>query len=251
MRSSTSKATPGLTRPNRNLAILRAAHAHLPALKSIAVTGSINAITTGMKDDILARPFTTDSWLPLTQADARAAQNAYLSYCSGKKEGELAVWDFVKAETPAFAVTVFLPALIFGPPIEPVADVRHLHYSSRIIYSFIDGSHDEIPATSFPSYVDVRDLAEAHVRSLTTEGARNKRFLIGGTGATYTDLVRSLSKVPELAGRLPAESGEDKNVVLPRIEAQEGNKVLGMKFRSLDETMRDAAERILQLEKMG
>ena len=148
-------------------------------------------------------------------------------------------------------MTVFLPALIFGPPIEPVKDAKHLHYSSRIIYSFFDGSNATVPATSFPSYIDVRDLAEAHVKALTTDGAKNKRFLLGGMTVTYTDLVRSLAKVPQLAGRLPAESGEDADVVRPRIEAKEGNEVLSMKFRTLDETMRDAAERILELEKLN
>jgi nucleoside-diphosphate-sugar epimerase len=236
---------------SRNLAILRSVHKYAPTVKSIAVTGSINAITTGSKDEILAGPFTNSSWIHLTQDDARAAQNTYYSYCSAKKEGELAIWNFMETEKPSFTVTVFLPALIFGPPVEPVKDAKHLHYSSSIIYSFFNGSNATIPATTFPSYIDVRDLAEAHVKALTTEGAKNKRFLIGGLPMTYTNLVRALAKVPQLEGRLPAESGEDADVVPPRIEAKEGNEILGMTFRTLDETMRDAAERILELEKLN
>jgi nucleoside-diphosphate-sugar epimerase len=113
----------------------------------------------------------------------------------------------------------------------------------------MNGTHDEIPPTSFPSFVDVRDLADAHVKALTAPGARDKRLLVDGKGMTYTGLVRALGKVGELEGRLPRESGEDKKVVMARIEAEGDNAVLGMRFRTLEETMRDTAGRLLELER--
>ncbi|KAB5549794.1 hypothetical protein GE09DRAFT_184868 [Coniochaeta sp. 2T2.1] len=235
-----------------NLALLRSAHKHAPTLKSIVVTGSVNAMTTGSPEELLAGPLTNETWLPVTQEQARAQNNAYISYCSGKKEGELAIWDFVKTTSPSFTVTVLLPALIFGPPIEPIkGGAKGLHYSSRIVYSLFDGSNATIPPTSFPSYIDVRDLADAHVRALTEEKAANKRLTIGGFPLTYTAMVHALAKVPELEGRLPTESGEDKNVVFPKILADEGNTVLRLNFRTLEETMRDTAARILELEKQA
>jgi len=186
----------------------------------------------------------------MTQEEARAAHSAYLRYCSGKKEGELAIWEFVRAQKPRFAVTVFLPALIFGPPVQHVrGGVRGLNYSSNVVYSLFDGSSDVVPATTFPSYIDVRDLAEAHVRALTEPKVANKRLNIGGMPMTYTALARALAKVPELEGRLAKESGEDAKVTPARVEAGEANRALGMTFRSLDETMADTARRILELEK--
>lgn len=232
-----------------NLALLRSAKLHSPTLQSIAVTGSINASTTGSPAELLSGPLTNDSWLPITPAQAREANNPYISYCSGKKEGELAIWDFVKTEDPHFAVTVFLPALIFGPPIEPVKGVKGLHYSSSVVYSLFNGTYEKIPPTSFPSYIDVRDLAAAHVRALTEKGVKGKRLTIGGLGVTYTAMVRELAKVKGLEERVPKESGEDRHVTPARVEAQEGNELLRMTFRSLGETMRDTAERILEIEK--
>jgi nucleoside-diphosphate-sugar epimerase len=233
----------------RNLALLQSAHKFAPTLKSIAVTGSINALTTGSPEELLTGPMTNETWLPITKEEARAMNNAYISYCSGKKEGELAIWDFVKTVKPSFSVTVFLPALIFGPPIQPVKDVNSLNYSSNVIYTLFNGSNATIPATSFPSFVDVRDLADAHVMALTKPAAANKRLLINGKPMSYTELVHGLAKVPELEGRLPAESGENEKVTFGRIEADEGNKIFGREFRSLNETMADTAQKILEIEK--
>jgi nucleoside-diphosphate-sugar epimerase len=207
-----------------------------------------------MPEELLAGPITNKTWLPITQEQARAAANAYISYCSGKKEGELAIWGFVEAEKPSFAVTVFLPALIFGPPLQPIhGSVKKgaLNYSTNAIYSFFNGSNATIPATSFPSFVDVRDLAEAHVKALTLPEAANRRLLINGRNMTYTELVHALAKaVPELAGRLPADSGEDAKVTFARFEAEADNKLMGLTFRSVEETMGDTARRILELEKL-
>ncbi|KAL7940145.1 hypothetical protein V8C42DRAFT_338423 [Trichoderma barbatum] len=232
-----------------NLALLRSAQANAPALKSVVVTGSINACTTGSPEEVSAGPLTSATWLPISQEVARDTNNAYISYCSGKKEGELAIWDFVKTNSLNFSVTVFLPGLIFGPPIEPVKQgAKGLHYSANIIYSFFNGTYTTIPSTTFASYIDVRDLTEAHVKALTEPKVANKRLTIGGHSMTYTKLVHSLAKVPELKGRLPADSGEDKNVVPVVINADEANEALNMIFRSLDETMADTAKRILELE---
>lgn len=232
-----------------NLALLRSAKNNAPNLKSIVVTGSVNASTTGSPEELLAGPLTNSTWLPITQEQARAMNNPYISYCSGKKEGELAIWDFVKENAPKFSVTVLLPALIFGPPIEPLkGGVKGLHYSSNVIYSLFNGSNSTIPATTFPSYIDVRDLADAHVKALTEPKVANKRLTIGGNKMTYTALVHALAKVPALNGRLPTDSGEDQKVIPANITAEEGNEALNMTFRSLEETMADTAKRILELE---
>lgn len=232
-----------------NLALLRSAHQRAYSVKSIAVTGSVNALTTGSPEELLAGPITNETWLPISQEQAREINNAYISYCSAKKEGELAIWDFVKTEKPSFAVTVLLPALIFGPPLQPVKSLKSLNYSTSVIYSFINGTYDSIPATTFPSFVDVRDLADAHVKVLTDEKTANRRLLINGKPMTYTMLVHALATVPELAGRLPADSGEDSRVTPAKIDADADNRLLGLTFRTVEETMADTANRLLELER--
>jgi hypothetical protein len=52
-----------LTSPSRNTEILKSAHKYGKNVKAIAVTGSINAITTG--EDVKTRVYNSDSWLPV------------------------------------------------------------------------------------------------------------------------------------------------------------------------------------------
>jgi nucleoside-diphosphate-sugar epimerase len=222
---------------------------HGPAVKSFVVTGSINACTTGSPEELSKGPLTNSTWLPITPDDARAQQNAYISYCSGKKEAELAIWEFLKTHSPSFTVTVFLPALIFGPPLEPLkGGVKGLHFSTSLIYNLFNGTNANIPSTVFPSCIDARDLADAHVKALTEPKVANKRLTIGGQGITFTQITHILAKLPELQGRLPAESGEDLKVTAANIDASEGNDALGMTFRTLEETIVDTAKKILELE---
>jgi len=238
-----------------NLSLLKSAVKYAPNLKSIAITGSINAMTMGTPEENRTIEYTNETWNNITREKAREAQNPYVSYCSSKKEAELAVWDFIKTEKPKFTVTVFLPALIYGPPIQAVKDVKHLNFSVNTVYKLFNGTYDEIPSTHdgiFPSYIDVRDLAIAHVRALTTPEAANKRFLIGGAPLSSTLIVEMLAKVaPELKDRLPKDTGKDKDVVLPRIRAEEGNEILKMNFRSFEETIGDLVKEVLRLEKQS
>jgi nucleoside-diphosphate-sugar epimerase len=234
---------------SRNISLLNSAKKYAKNLKSIAITGSINSITTG--DDLATRTLTNTSWNNITQAQAKEMNNPYISYCSSKKEAELAVWEFVKNENPSFGITVFLPALIFGPPIQPVKSVANLNFSVSLLYSLFNGQNTTIPATPFPSYIDVRDLADAHVKALTTEGAKNKRFLIGGKLFGMEKVVEVLKGIKALEGRLPAANAEAEVLPEAKIGAEEGNEVLGMKFRSFEETIGDTVERILEIEKSG
>lgn len=186
----------------------------------------------------------------ITPDAAREANHPYISYCSSKKEAELAVWEFIKTEKPSFTVTVFLPALIFGPPVQPVKDAKSLNFSAGTFYSLFSGENagKPVPGTMFPSYVDVRDLADAHIKALTSSAAANKRYLIGGFPYSNTAAVKVLANhFPELKSKLPV--GDEENVVVATVEANEGNEALGMTFRTFDDTVVDMTNKILEIEK--
>ncbi|KAH6664416.1 hypothetical protein B0J14DRAFT_493555 [Halenospora varia] len=230
-----------------NRELLKSAVKYGKNLKAIAVTGSVNAMTTGQ--DIDERVFTSDSWLPLEIKDAIAAQHPYISYCVSKAEAEKAIWKFVEEEKPAFTVTVLLPALIFGPPIQPVTDIKNINYSNNVFHSLFDGTYEIVPPTSFSSYIDVRDLATAHISSLTVPAVANKRFPVGGAKYSSQIAVNALKKVPELEGRLPKD-GDEVEKVVKFGDVVEWNEKLGLKLRTPEETFGDAARKILELEKV-
>lgn len=76
----------------------------------------------------------------------------------GKKVGEEAVWAFVKEEQPAFSVTNFNPALIFGPMHQKVKSAEALNFSSGVVYGIMTSADSpngdgKVPNTMFPAYV--------------------------------------------------------------------------------------------------
>jgi nucleoside-diphosphate-sugar epimerase len=89
----------------------------------------------------------------LTREDAVKMQNAFISYCVGKKIGEQAIWEFVEKKKPSFTVTNFMPPLIMGPPLQKVRDLTNINFSVNFIHHCFDGTTDTVPNTMFPAYV--------------------------------------------------------------------------------------------------
>ncbi|KAH0542650.1 hypothetical protein FGG08_002973 [Glutinoglossum americanum] len=231
-----------------NLELLKSASKYGKNLKSIVVTGSVNSITYGNAEHITGRVFTHKDWLPTTVEEARAANHYFSSYATSKKYSEQALWDYVEKEKPSYTVTVFLPCLIFGPPIHYVSDINKLNYTSAIVYSFFNGSTDQVSPTSFPSYIDVRDVVDAHILALTTPGAANKRLLIGGSRYTSQLAADVLRKVPELEGRVVSKDLDESPPVL-QLDVSEAEKLFGKPTRTPEATFGDTARKILELER--
>jgi nucleoside-diphosphate-sugar epimerase len=61
-----------------NLGLLQSAATYGKNVKSIAVVGSINAITTGDPADVQTRVFDSTQWLPLDRDEAISMQNPYV-----------------------------------------------------------------------------------------------------------------------------------------------------------------------------
>ena len=153
-----------------NIGLLTSARKHGSNVKAIAVTGTINSITTGAQDDVKARAFTSDAWLPYTRDDAIKMNNNYINYCVGKKVGEEVLWKFMKDEKPKFQVSVFLPTLIFGPMQQKVDSIEKLNFSMGQVYGILNSGKSEtgtVPNTAFPGYVSFPPSLPAIFASLS------------------------------------------------------------------------------------
>lgn len=97
--------------------------------------------------------------------------------------------------------------------------------------------------------IDVRDLAAAHLASLTSPEARNKRYVVGNP-ISFQTIVGILRGLPELEGRLPNDSTEQPTY--PKLDVEPARRALNIEYRSAEDTFRDMAKKILALEeKLG
>lgn len=96
------------------------------------------------------------------------------AYRRSKTLAEKAAWDFMDAYDGPTTLTTVLPGAVFGP-ILSTATVG----SVGIIGRMLSGSMPGVPRIGL-EVVDVRDLADLHVRAMLSPDAAGQRFL--GTG---------------------------------------------------------------------
>jgi dihydroflavonol-4-reductase len=163
--------------------------------KRVVMTSSTAAITYGLSAPA-SRPFTEADWTDLSSPDSNA-------YIRSKTIAEKAAWDFMKAEGGSLELTTINPGAVLGP-------VLGSDYSAsiQIVEKLMNGDFPGCPKLGFP-LVDVRDIADLHVRAMTSDKAAGERFLGAGEFLWMADVAKILrddlgtraKKVP--TGNLP------------------------------------------------
>ena len=121
--------------------------------------------------------YTAADWNPLTYAAAAdPSTSAVIAYRGSKKFAELAAWDFVRDHQPHFDIATLCPPMTFGPVVHPVASIAQLNESNAMLWRVASGE-TPLPVARVPFWVDVRDVARAHVEALVRPEAGGKRFL--------------------------------------------------------------------------
>ncbi|KAJ4150313.1 hypothetical protein LMH87_011067 [Akanthomyces muscarius] len=229
---------------NGTTGILRGIKAHAPHVRRVVVTSSFAAILDASKALDHGVVYTERSWNPNTARDA--AENKMAGYRVSKTLAERAAWDFVEAEKPAFDLATVNPPLVFGPVAHHLATPDSINTSNERVVALLQGKwKSEIPETgTMVLWIDVRDVAAAHVRALETPAAGGKRlFIVGGRfdNRQVADVVyknfpdrRDAVPGPDVKGgeAPPAEK-------LFQIDNSVTNKVLGIEWTSLEKSITD------------
>ena len=119
-------------------------------------------------------------------------------YRLSKVLAERAAWDFVRDHGNGTTLTTILPSAVFGPVLsmESVG-------SASIIRGLLQGKPPAIPRFGF-YVVDVRDLADAHIRAMTMPAAAGERFIVAGDFLWMKDIAAVLrAQLGERAKRVP------------------------------------------------
>ncbi|KAK9420326.1 putative Epimerase domain-containing protein [Seiridium unicorne] len=162
---------------NGGLAILNAASRHGGTpLKCAIHVGSFSSTVDFELGDAPELTYGPDTWNPVTYE--QAVSRDYVSgYVGSKVLVERAMWDSMKVKRSFDLVTV-LPATVFGPHIaEP--DHDNLNVSSRMLWELASPSESPSPWHFYHmgAWVDVRDAAEALLRSAEVPEAGGQRFV--------------------------------------------------------------------------
>lgn len=158
------------------LRVLRAARD--AGVKRVVLTSSFAAIGYG-QPPAGGRAFTEEDW---TDPSGRVS-----AYVKSKTLAERAAWDFIAAEGGSLELAVVNPVGIFGP----VLGADH-STSTEFIRRLMDGAMPGLPRLSF-GVVDVRDVADLHLRAMINPIARGERFLaVAGDFMTVRQMAETL-----------------------------------------------------------
>jgi nucleoside-diphosphate-sugar epimerase len=176
------------------LRVLRAAREG--RVERVVLTSSFVAIGYGQKPRTAS--FDERDWTDLNGPGLTA-------YAKSKTIAERAAWDFIASEGNGLELSVINPVGIFGPALGP-----DYATSVEIVQRFLDGAIPVCPRISFGG-VDVRDVADLHLRAMINPAAKGERFLaVAGDVVTLIDVAMILKKrLGPIARRVPTREMPD------------------------------------------
>jgi nucleoside-diphosphate-sugar epimerase len=232
------------------LRVLRASRE--AGVRRVVLTSSFAAI--GYGHEPRATPFDETDW---TDPDTPGTS----AYVKSKTLAERAAWNFMATEGGSLELAVINPVAVFGPVLGP-------DYSTSILLlkRLMDGSIPGSPRLYF-GVVDVRDVADLHIRAMTHAAAKGERFLaVAGEGMSIRDMARVLKsrmgaaarrvptwQLPDWVVRLAAMRDPAVRQILPELgkvknaSNEKARRVLGWAPRSNEAAIVATAESLLQL----
>ena len=163
---------------NGTLNILKAATAS--GVKRVVVTSSTGSVVYGERKN---GTFTEKDWTNVSN------KKDTTPYFRSKTIAEKSAWDYVKNNKNAPELVTILPGAILGP----ILDKSDYGTSANLIKKLMDGSMPAMPRIGF-EMVDVRAVADAHIKALESPNASGNRYLCTSGYMEFKGLAKILKK---------------------------------------------------------
>jgi nucleoside-diphosphate-sugar epimerase len=175
------------------LRVLRAARD--AGVKRVVLTSSFAAVAYGHPST--DQPFTEESWTNL---------NANVSpYVKSKTLAERAAWDFIAKDGGSLELAVINPVGVMGPVLG-----SDFSSSIQLLQRLMNGGIPRSPRVFF-NMVDVRDVADLHLRAMKHPAAKGERFLATVGDPLSVQAVANIlrTRLGDAAGRVPTAEMPD------------------------------------------
>ncbi len=175
--SNAPKSDDELIIPAREGALRALRFAHAAGVKRLVMTSSVAAIAYG--HDRGRQQFSEADWTNVNSPDAYA-------YVKSKTIAERAAREWMAANGAGMEFVTVNPSLVLGPLL-----TGDFSTSLEAIKKMLEGSLPGIPNFGF-SVVDVRDVADLHVKCLTVPDMADERFIAAGPWLTMKEIAAIL-----------------------------------------------------------
>ncbi|SCW88437.1 aldehyde reductase [Mucilaginibacter sp. NFR10] len=210
------------------LRVLKAAR--YAGVKRVVLTSSFAAI--GYSKDPKGYTFTEEDW-----TDPELTDRAYIK---SKTIAEKAAWDWINSEDHGMELTVINPVGVFGPALG-----KDFSTSIGFVKGVLDGQIKETLPFTF-GVVDVRDVADIHLKAMTHPAAAGERFLATAIGVmSLYDVAELIRKErPEYAGNIADLKPLDESFYIA-ISNEKAQRVLNWYPRSKEEVILASVDSLL------
>jgi dihydroflavonol-4-reductase len=233
------------------LRVLRAARA--AGVRRVVITSSFAAIGYGHPPQ--QAPFDESYW---SNIEGTAA-----AYVKSKTLAERAAWQFIVEEGGGLELAVVNPVVVLGPVLG-----TDLSSSIQIVGRMLRGGMPAAPHLIF-GVVDVRDVADLHLRAMSNPAANGERFLAAaGDFMSLLEIARVLRErlgaaarraptraLPNWVLRLTALFNPTVRELLPELgkskngSHEKASRLLGWAPRSNEDAIVATAESLLRLKR--
>lgn len=212
-------------------------------------TSSVAAIAYGHGKGV--HRFTEADWTDVNGRDVYA-------YVKSKTIAERAAREWIAAEGGAMEFVSVNPAAVLGP-----VWTDDFSASIEVVRQLLSGALPGCPDLGF-GIVDVRDVADLHVRALTAPGIAGERFIASGPFLKLIEVARVLkTELPDQSRKVPTRRLPDWlvrfsalfNPMIRQITGELGNirdvdasharDVLGWQTRPVAESITDCARSLI------
>jgi nucleoside-diphosphate-sugar epimerase len=218
-------------------AVLSAA-AKTNIVKRVVLTSSFASVLDATREVGQGFTYTGEHWNPLTYSESIApGTSPIVAYRGSKKFAELEAWNFVKSQNPSFDLVAFCPPMTFGPIVHPVSRAEELNESNARLWEIAEGK--PLPIARVPVWIDVRDLACAHVEALERKEAGNKRYVPAASEKFSYELAASILRKHFPCARNKIASVDAKPPTGYDLDGAKVGQDLDIKYHSFEEAVVD------------
>jgi nucleoside-diphosphate-sugar epimerase len=164
-------------------------------VKRVVLTSSVASI--GYTAAPPGGAYTEEQWSDPTSKDTPP-------YPRSKTIAERAAWDFIQSSGGATTLAAVNPGLVIGPVLG-----KDPSFSFDAISRLLAGAMPAIPRLGW-NFVDVRDIADLHIRAMTAPNAAGQRFIGTAAFAWLSDIARILrERLGADAAKVPKREAPD------------------------------------------
>ncbi|KAF3054804.1 putative NADPH-dependent methylglyoxal reductase GRP2 [Daldinia childiae] len=227
------------------IGILKSIAAYAPTVKRVVITSSSAAMINPLNHP---KVYDETCWAPWTLEDAKDPNRAYVV---SKTLSEKAAWAFMETERPKFDLVVINCTYTFGPVQRNLPSLDVMNTSNHRIRDMLQGKmkKDMSAVTPVLTFVDVRDVARAHLKAVTApEAGGNRIYIVGGhfSNKRIVELIRK--SYPAFEALLPPRDiPDDFPDDVFGFDNGKSKRVLELEYTSLEKCVRDTVQSILDL----